>query len=78
MDLKQKMAQLKAEERWAEVGVGPGKKSPEKEGGSMGPLRHGEKELRLHDGILPHGCAPPCHRRRVRHGDLQEREDKMR
>ena len=58
MDLKQNMAWLKAEERRAEVGVGPEKKSPGKEGGSMGPLRRGEKELHLHGSGLPHGCAP--------------------
>uniref|UniRef100_A0A8R7QMB8 Uncharacterized protein n=1 Tax=Triticum urartu TaxID=4572 RepID=A0A8R7QMB8_TRIUA len=58
MDLKQNMAQLKAEEKRAEVGVGPEKKSPGKEGGSMGPLRRGEKELHFHGGILPHGCVP--------------------
>ena len=52
------MAWLKAEERRAEVGVGPEKKSPGKSAGSMGPLRRGEKELHLHGSVPSYGGAP--------------------
>ena len=41
----------------AEVVVGPEKKSPKKEGGSMGPLRRGEKELHLHGSVPSYGGA---------------------
>ena len=63
----------------AEVVVGPEKKSPKKEGGSMEPLRGVKKDLHLHGGVPFLGCVcPSCRHRRPRHGDLQKREDKWR